>query len=149
MYFEEVALGFSVSTEPVEVKEQDMIAFAQTYDRIPLHTDEAYAKTTQFKGLIASGFYSALLVYGMFTENHVWQGGHIAGNMTKFDFPAPVYAGDTLRGVFTVTGKTPRGAHKGIIEETMEVFNQNDVLVVRGVSNKYLKTKPAEPIGEG
>lgn len=144
MYFDEIEVGLSVKLDPITVDKDEMIAFAKKYDRIPLHTDEEYAETTQFKGLIASGFFTALLIYGEFTENHIWQGGHIAGNMTKFEFPAPVYAGDVLTGVMTVTNTTPLGEKKGVIEETIEIFNQDDVMVLRATSNKYLKTKPKE-----
>ncbi len=142
MYFDDFDVGFTVKTEPILIERDKMMAFAREYDKIPLHTDDAYGKTTMFGEIIASGFYSALVVYGAFTTDHVWQGGHIAGNRANFEFPKPVYAGDTLRGVVTVTNKKQLDSTKGVIEETLEIFNQSDVLVVRVTSSKFLKTRP-------
>ena len=140
MFFNEITLGFTVETKAIEVREDAMIDFALQYDRIPLHTDKDYAKKTMFGDLIASGFYSALLVYGEYTAIHQWE-GLIAGNMTKFSFQKPVYAGDWLRGVISVTKLTPLDPSRGVIEETMEVFNQNGVLVVHSCSDKFIKTR--------
>ncbi|MBQ3065582.1 MAG: dehydratase, partial [Clostridia bacterium] len=43
-----------------------MIAFAQEYDPIPLHTDEEYAKASPFGGLIAPGVMSFMSVWAKY-----------------------------------------------------------------------------------
>lgn len=144
MYFDEVEIGFSIKTKPVKMEKEKMIAFAKLYNKIPLHTNEEFAKTTRFKGLIAPGLYVICEVYGEFSEDHIWQDSHIVGDKVQYDFPAPVYPGDVVRGVFTVTDKKSINEKRGIIEETMEIYNQNNVLVIKGKWNKHLKTKPSE-----
>ena len=144
MYFDDFQEGYRVKTNPVKMEKQKMIEFAKLYDRIPLHTDEEFAKTTRFKGLIASGFYTICSIYGEFTQEHIWKDGHIVGDKAAYEFPVPVYPGDILTGVFTVTKKKQLSANKGVIQETMEIFNQDDVLVVKGSWNKYLKLRPVE-----
>ena len=142
MYFDEFDVGFKVELPPIKIEKEKMIAFAEEYDRIPLHTDEEYAKTTMFKDLIASGFYSALIVYGEFTKDHIWQGGHIVGNLAKFEFLKPVFAGDTLRGVMSITSKKQIDDKRGVMEEKIEIYNQDDVLVLIMTSNKFMKMSP-------
>ncbi|MBR5218696.1 MAG: acyl dehydratase, partial [Clostridia bacterium] len=55
MYFEEFDLGRKITIESVVIDKKDMLDFANKYDNIPLHTDEKYAKSTIFGGLIAPG----------------------------------------------------------------------------------------------
>jgi len=142
MYFDEFDVGFKVELPSIMIEKEKMIAFAKEYDRIPLHTNEEYAKTTRFKALIASGFYSALVVYGEFTKDHIWQGGHIVGNLAKLEFLKPVFAGDTLRGVMTITSKKQINNEKGVMEETIEIYNQDNMLVLTMTSNKFMRLSP-------
>ena len=57
--FADLAVGITVSIENT-VSEQDVIDFARVSgDHNPLHMDEEYARTTQFKGRIAHGALTA------------------------------------------------------------------------------------------
>ena len=40
MYFEDLKIGMTVDTAPAVIHKEKMMAFAQDYDNIPLHTDE-------------------------------------------------------------------------------------------------------------
>ena len=53
MYFDDLKLGMKVTTAPAVIKKEKMLAFAEDYDNIPLHTDEEYAQKTPFGKLIA------------------------------------------------------------------------------------------------
>ena len=64
MYFEELRIGMTVETDPVVIDKGKMLAFAQDYDPIPLHTDEEYAKHTPFGRLIAPGVMSFVVEKG-------------------------------------------------------------------------------------
>ena len=61
MYFDDFETGMTRDIEPVTMEKEKMIAFAKEYDNIPLHTDEEYAKSTPFGGLIAPGVMSFML----------------------------------------------------------------------------------------
>ena len=58
MYFDDLKVGMTVQIEPAFIEKEKMMDFARTYDNIPLHTDEDYAKTTPFGALIAPGVMS-------------------------------------------------------------------------------------------
>ena len=49
MYFNELKIGMTVDIEPVVIEKQKMLDFANTYDNIPLHTNEEYAKKRRLK----------------------------------------------------------------------------------------------------
>ena len=44
------------------IEKQKMMEFAYTYDNIPLHTDEEYAKASPFGQIIAPGVMSFMSV---------------------------------------------------------------------------------------
>ena len=53
MYFEDIEIGMKTDIAPVVIEKKKMVYFALSYDNIPLHTDEKYAKKTCFGNLIA------------------------------------------------------------------------------------------------
>ena len=48
MYFNDLKIGMTVEIDPVVIQKPRMLEFARTYDPIPLHTDEEYAKASPF-----------------------------------------------------------------------------------------------------
>ena len=52
MYFEELNVCMTVEIPPALIEKEKMMDFARTYDNIPLHTDENYAKASPFGALI-------------------------------------------------------------------------------------------------
>ena len=63
MYFNELKIGMSVALSPAVIEKEKMLFFAKDYDNISLRTDEEYAKTTPFGGLIAPGVMSFMSVW--------------------------------------------------------------------------------------
>ena len=108
MYFEEFELGSKIRIEPVVIEKNDMIDFAKKYDSIPLHTDEQYAKSTIFGGLIAPGVMSFMSVWAKYLENDLAGEQLIAGKSTKIEWMKPVYAEDILTSMCTVSKLTER-----------------------------------------
>ena len=88
MYFEDIELGSGYDLEPVEIKKEQILSFAREYDYIPLHTDEAYARTTPFGGLIAPGVMSFMLVWTKFIDVNLFGTELIAGKSTKMEWLA-------------------------------------------------------------
>ena len=144
MYFEEFVLGSKMQIDPVQIKKTDMMDFARKYDSIPLHTDEAYAKSTIFGGLIAPGVMSFMIVWAKYLENDLAGEELIAGKSTKIEWMKPVYAEDTLFGTCTLSKLVKRNAKNGLVELTFEVLNQKGELVLTDVTEMIVKCKAAE-----
>lgn len=142
MYFEEFVLGSITNIEPVIINKEDMLSFANKYDPIPLHTDEEYAKSTIFGGLIAPGVMSFMSVWAKYLEIDLAGDELLAGKSTKIEWFKPVFADDILTSTCTVSKLTKRNEKNGIVELTFEALNQNGELVLTDVTEMIVKCKP-------
>ena len=84
MYFDELKLGMTVEIPPAVIEKQKMLDFARTYDNIPLHTDEEYAKASPFGQLIAPGVMSVMSVWAKYLEVDLWADALRLLRMTRF-----------------------------------------------------------------
>ena len=141
MYFDELKIGMAVDTPPAIIHKDKMLAFAKDYDPIPLHTDEEYAKTTIFGGLIAPGVMSFMAVWAKYLEVDFFGKELLAGKSTKIEWLKPVYPEDTLTGKATITNLIKRSSKNGIVEISIDVFNQKGELVLTDVTEAIVKCK--------
>ena len=146
MYFEEFRLGTTLQIAPAVIEKEKMLDFARLYDHIPLHTDEEYAKKSVFGALIAPGVMSFMSVWSKYLEADLFGEQLLAGKSTHIEWHKPVYAEDVLRGTATVTGLTRRNPKNGIVELTIEAYNQHGVLVLTDVTEAIVKCKGVEAL---
>ena len=142
MYFDDITIGLTTEISPAVIEKQKMIDFALLYDNIPLHTDEEYAKKTPFKKLIAPGVMSFMAVWARYLEVDFFGEELLAGKSTKIEWLKPVFADDVLTGKATITNLVKRNAKNGLVEVTIEAYNQDGVLVLTGVTEAVVKCKP-------
>ena len=142
MYFEEITLGATVEIAPAPIPKDKMIAFAKDYDNIPLHTDEEYAKNSPFGKLIAPGVMSFMSVWAKYLEVDFFGQELLAGKSTKIEWLKPVFADDILTGKATITRLEKRNAKNGLVEVSIEAYNQNGILVLTDVTEAIVKCKP-------
>ena len=141
MYFEDIRVGMSAQIPPAVIEKEKMMDFARTYDNIPLHTDEQYAKASAFGALIAPGVMSFMSVWVKYLEVDFFGNELLAGKSTRIEWHKPVYAEDVLHGKAEVTGLTRRSPRNGIVEITIEVYNQNNVHVLSNVTEVIVKCR--------
>ena len=139
MYFDDIKIGMSVEISPAIIEKEKMIAFAKDYDNIPLHTNEEYAKNTPFGKLIAPGVMSFMSVWAKYLEVDFFGEELLAGKSTKIEWLKPVYADDVLSGKATVTNLIERNAKNGLVELTIEAYNQKGELVLTDVTEAIVK----------
>ena len=141
MYFDDLKLGMTVEIAPVPIQKEKMLAFAREYDNIPLHTDEGYAKVSPFGALIAPGVMSFMSLWAKYLEQDFFGEELLAGKSTKIVWEKPVYADDVLTGKATITNLTKRSARNGLVEISIEAYNQNGQLVLTDVTEAIVKCK--------
>ena len=141
MYFDDIRLGMSVETAPTVIEKEKMMAFARIYDPIPLHTDEEYAKSTPFGALLAPGVMSFMSVWAKYLEVDFFGKELLAGKSTKIEWLKPVYAEDVLTGNVTVTRLEQRSPKNGLVEVTVEAYNQHGVLVLTDVTEAIVRCR--------
>jgi len=131
----------TVDTAPAVIEKEKMLAFANDYDNIPLHTDEEYAKSTPFGKLIAPGVMSFMSVWAKYLEVDFFGEELLAGKSTKIEWLKPVYADDILTGKATITDLLKRSEKNGIVEVSVDVYNQNGELVLKNVTEAIVRCK--------
>lgn len=141
MYFDDIKIGMTVEIAPVAIEKRKMLAFARDYDNIPLHTDEEYARNTRFGRLIAPGVMSFMSVWAKYLEVDFFGEELIAGKSTKIEWLKPVFAEDVLTGKATVTNLVKRNPKNGLVEITIEAYNQGGELVLTDVTEAIVKCK--------
>ena len=141
MYFEELSLGMTVEIGEAVIEKEKMLAFARTYDPIPLHTDEDYAKASPFGALIAPGVMSFMSVWAKYLETDFFSKELLAGKSTKIEWHKPVFAQDVLHGKAEITRLVRRNPKNGLVEITIEAYNQNNALVLSDVTEAIVKCR--------
>ena len=139
MYFNELKVGMAVDIAPTVIEREKMLDFAKNYDNVPLHTDEEYAKKTPFGQIIAPGVMSFMSVWNNYLQVSFFGEELLAGKSTKIEWLKPVFAGDVLTGKATISKLTPRNEKNGLVEITIEAYNQNGTLVLTDVTEAIVK----------
>ena len=67
----------------------------------------------------------------------------LAGKSTKIEWLKPVFAKDVLTGKATVTNLIKRSPKNGIVEITIEAYNQNGELVLTDITEAIVKCRKA------
>ena len=142
MYFEELTVGMTVDIPPVVIEREKMMEFARTYDNIPLHTDEEYARKTRFGGLIAPGVMTFMSVWAEYLKVDLYGRELVAGKSTHIEWLAPVYPGDRLTSRATVSALERRGTKTGLVTLTVEVWNAEGREVLRNVTESVVRCRP-------
>lgn len=141
MYFDDIKIGMTAEISSAVIEKEKMLDFARTYDNIPLHTDEEYAKTTPFGKLIAPGVMSFMAVWAKYLEVDFFGEELLAGKSTKIEWMKPVFADDILHGKATVTNLVKRNPKNGLVEISIDAYNQDGVLVLKNVTEAIVKCR--------
>ena len=141
MYFDDIRIGMTADIPLVVIEKEKMLSFARDYDNIPLHTDEEYAKSTPFGGLIAPGVMSFMSVWSKYLEVDLFGEQLLAGKSTKIEWFKPVYPNDNLSAKAVVTNLTKRNSKNGIVEISIEAYNQNGELVLTNITEAIVKSR--------
>lgn len=100
-FLEDLSVGMS-AVHSKTVTEADIVKFAEVSgDSNPLHLDEAFAKTTRFKGRIAHGMLSAGFISTVLGTQLPGPGSVYMSQSLRFT--APVRIGDTVTARAEIT----------------------------------------------
>ena len=146
LWFEELPVGRVIDAEWTRtVTEADNVLFCSlTMNVQKLHLDAAYAATTEFGRPLVNSLFTLGLLIGMSVHN-LTQGNTVANlGMTETVFPAPVFAGDTIRTTTTVLAARASRSRPdaGIVTFLHEAFNQHGVVVARCQRQALMLRRP-------
>jgi len=108
IYFEDLVPGRIFELGTLVVDESEMVAFARRFDPQWYHVDRARAEASVWGGLIASGFFTVSALMRMYVDTVLSQAAaDTSPGMDNLRWFAPVYAGDELTAVLTITDAQP------------------------------------------
>lgn len=148
LYFEEFSVGREIRHEIRRtVTEADNVWFcAATYNPAQIHIDADYCARTEFGKPLVNSVFTLGLVIGLSVQDTT-MGTTVANlGMTEVKFPAPVFAGDTLRAVTTVLELRDSRSRpgQGIVTFRHEGFNQRNELVAVCIRQALMHRRPAQ-----
>jgi len=115
IYFEDLAPGRTFDLGTLVVDETEMVAFAERFDPQWYHVDRARAEGSTWGRLIASGFFTVSALMRMYVDTVLLHAAADASpGLENLRWFAPVYAGDELTAVLTVTDAQPSTRSAGI-----------------------------------
>ena len=142
-FFEDFELGDTISTRGRTVDIGDITTFAGlTGDHYQLHTDARFMADHRFGQRIAHGPLTFSLAVGLVGLSKFYGNAIIALiEVTGLKASAPVFAGDTLHVVATVTTHNASGPKYGTLGVTYSVRNQDDIEVMTFIQTMLAKRR--------
>lgn len=145
-YLDEIEVGTTWKTRARTITEADLLAFGTwSGDMHPLHTDEEYARDTQFGTRIFHGPGALSIAFGL-EMGLGWKIGSAIAflGLRDWKFLAPVFIGDTIHVREEVVEVTPSRSKtdRGIVATKVQVVNQNGVVTQEGIWTVMLSRRP-------
>lgn len=148
-WFEQLPVGTKVRhVTRRTVTETDNVLFTtMTMNPAPMHLDAEYASHSEFGRPLVNSMFTAALVVGLSVPELTL--GTIVAQLGLADvhFPAPVFAGDTIRVETEVVEARPSRSRPqaGIVVFEHRAFNQRDELVCRMRRTGLMHRDPERP----
>lgn len=107
LFWEDLAPGRRFDLGVTTVDGAEMLAFARRYDPQWYHVDESLAATSEYQGLIASGFFTVSLFMRAYVDGLLSRAAAAASpGLEELRWLAPVRAGDRLAVSLAVIDQT-------------------------------------------
>ncbi len=143
-YYDDAKVGDEAVTPSATVTEDMIMTYARmTGDFTPVHTDEAYARTTPFGTRVAHGLLGLSIADGLKTQaEYRFLPGMSLG--WTWDFKGPIKIGDTVHVRFRVGSmRTTSKPGWGIVVLPSELVNQHGEVVQLGEHRLMVPRRPA------
>jgi acyl dehydratase len=147
-WFEQLTPGLRVRHATTRtVTETDNILFTTlTHNPQPLHLDAEYAARTEFGRVVVNSIFTFGLMIGVSVGDTTL--GTLVANLgfSKVEFPAPVFAGDTIHVVTDVVEarRSRSRPDNGVVTFEHRGLNQRDEVVCRAVRAALMRCQPAD-----
>ena len=113
------------------MQESRMKEFAAEFDPQPFHLDETAAKGSVFKGLVASGWYTAAVAMRLLATGGLPIANGLIGFGGEIVWPTPTRAGDVLHIDSEIVEIVPSRSkpQQGVVTVRNTMLNQNGDVV--------------------
>ena len=147
LYLDELEVGTAWTTRGRTITEGDLLTFGTwSGDMHPLHTDEEYARSTQFGTRIFHGPGALAMAFGLEMSLGWKLGSAIAFlGIRDWNLTAPIFPGDTIHVREEVVEVRPSSSKpdRGVVATRVQIVNQNGVVAQEGIWTVLLSRRPA------
>jgi len=132
--YDDMKVGLVFTSGPRVVTREDIDTFARlSGDYMSIHTNDDYAATTPFGGVIAHGALNIAIATGLAYETGILDGTILAFRSLTMAFNRPVFPGDSLTFEAEVTQMDPSPREEsGKVTTLVTLRNQNGKKVISG-----------------
>ena len=144
-YWEDFSPGKVIEHGSRALSEEEIIAFAREWDPQRFHIDPQAAKETLYGGIIASAWYTGVVMMRLMCDAYLTDSSCIGSpGVEEWRFVLPVRPGDTLRYRATVLESRPSASKpdRGIVKFRQELINQRDEVVVSHLATQFFLRRP-------
>ena len=152
MFFDDFRPGMRFEAGSKTVSEEEILDFARRYDWQYFHTDPEKAKESPYGGLIASGFHTLLIAFGLDLGSDTWREASMGSpGMEHIRWIRPVRPGDTLSLTYEVAAVRPSHSKpdRGTVTFDHTLTNQHGEVVMTYRAHVILARRPVAREGAG
>ncbi len=145
-FFDQMDVGETHETPAITITDWHVMNFAAvSMDFFELHTNEEYARKTEFGGRVAHGLLGLAIADGL-KHRSSFQVEAIASLHWSWDFKKPIYVGDTIRARLRVAEMRPSRSRqdRGVVTVEYDVLNQRNEVVQTGMNKMMVKRCPTK-----
>jgi acyl dehydratase len=133
-YFDEIEAGETYDTPGITITDWHIGQFSGlSMDYFELHTNDEFAKQTQFGRRVAHGLLGLALTDGLKSRSG-FQARAVASLKWTWEFTGPIFVGDTVTAKLRVAEKRASRSKpdRGILTLDIELTNQRGEVVQKG-----------------
>lgn len=145
-YFDEIEIGETCETPGVTITDWHVLQFAGvSMDFFELHTNEEFARQTEFGRRVAHGLLGLAVTDGL-KNRSAFQVHALASLHWSWDFVGPIFIGDTVTARLRVAEKRASQSKpdRGVITLELELRNQQGKIVQKGKNVLLVACKTGE-----
>jgi acyl dehydratase len=145
-WFEDYVPGSVHEFGSIGVTEEEVLAFGRRFDPQTFHTDIEAARSTEYGGLIASGWHTAALMMRLYSDHYLSKVSTLVSpGVDELRWLRPVRPGDTLSLRVTVAEarRSRSRPDRGIVRSAVEVLNQRGETVMTVTAMNFFLRRPA------
>jgi len=145
IYFEDFKIGRVFKTDSQKITKEDIIAFGNDFAPLPYHTDPEAAKDYMFGELVAAGFHTCSISFGLFIRAGIFDDCAMGSpGFNKLRWKVPVRPDDILKVSASVTEASPAKDDKSrnLISLLFVTTNQENQTVLEMETRHFVRSRP-------
>lgn len=148
LYLDDLYVGQRFTSGTYRMEEADMVRFAAEFDPQPFHLERRAAESSVFKGLAASGWYTASVAMRLLVTGGLPLAEGILGLGGEIAWPKPTRPGDVVHLETEIAEITPSRSKpdRAVVKLRGTMFNQDHEAVYL-LSAKLLVSRRASASG--